>query len=166
EGYGPSDHASFYAKDIPVAFVFTGVHDDYHKPSDDADLINYEGEKSVADLVYEIVLDINNQQEALVYQEAGPKEPQDNYKRFKVTLGIMPDVASSDVKGVRADAVIEGRPAFNSGMQKGDIIVAMEGKSVNDIYDYMNRLADFKVGQRISVDVIRDGEKVILIVDL
>ncbi len=166
EGYGPSDHASFYAKDIPVAFVFTGVHEDYHTPSDDADLINYEGEKTVADLVYGIAVEIANLQDALVYQEAGPKEPQNTYKRFKVTLGIMPDVASSDVKGVRADAVIEGRPAFNAGMEKGDIIVAMDGKSVNDIYDYMNRLADFQPGQRISVDVQRGDETVVLIVDL
>jgi hypothetical protein len=166
EGYGPSDHASFYAKDIPVAFVFTGVHEDYHKPSDDADLINYEGEKIVADLVYDLAFEIANMNEALVYQEAGPKEPQNTYKRFKVTLGIMPDVASSDTEGLRADAVIEGRPAHNAGMKKGDIIVAMEGKSVNDIYDYMNRLADFKPGQRISVDVMRGNEKVILIVDL
>ena len=166
EGYGPSDHASFYAKDIPVAFVFTGVHEDYHKPSDDADLINYEGEKIVADLVYDLAFEIANMNEALVYQEAGPNEPQNTYKRFKVTLGIMPDVASSDTEGLRADAVIEGRPAHNAGMKKGDIIVAMEGKSVNDIYDYMNRLADFKPGQRISVDVMRGNEKVILIVDL
>ena len=102
----------------------------------------------------------------MVYQEAGPKEPQNTYKRFKVTLGIMPDVASSDVKGVRADAVIEGRPAHNAGMEKGDIIVAMDGKSVNDIYDYMNRLGDFKPGQRISVDVKRGDQIVVLIVDL
>lgn len=166
EGYGPSDHASFYAKDIPVMFVFTGVHEDYHTPQDDAHLINYEGEKVVADLVYDVAFDIANQTDALVYQEAGPKEPQNTYKRFKVTLGIMPDVASSDVKGVRADAVIEGRPAYNAGMQKGDIIIAMEGKSVNDIYDYMNRLADFEPGQRISVDVKRGDETVVLIVDL
>ncbi len=166
EGYGPSDHASFYAKDVPVAFFFTGVHEDYHKPSDDAHLINYEGEKIVADLVYDIAFDLANMSDALVYQEAGPKEPKNTYRRFKVTLGIMPDVASSDTEGLRADAIIEGRPAHNAGMKKGDIIIAMEGKSVNDIYDYMNRLADFKPGQRISVDVMRGSEKVILIVDL
>jgi aminopeptidase YwaD len=166
EGYGPSDHASFYAKDIPVAFFFTGVHDDYHTPEDDAHLINYEGEKVVADLVYNIAMDLVNMSDDLVYQEAGPKEQRSASRRFKVTLGIMPDVASSDTEGLRADAVIEGRPAHNAGMQKGDIIVAMEGKTVNDIYDYMNRLGDFKPGQRISVDVMRDGKKVILIVDL
>ncbi|MBN1300717.1 MAG: M20/M25/M40 family metallo-hydrolase [Melioribacteraceae bacterium] len=166
EGYGPSDHASFYAKDIPVAFLFTGVHEDYHTPRDDAGLINYEGEKLVADLVYNMIVDIANLSEALVYQEAGPKEMPTTSRRFKVTLGIMPDVASSDVKGVRADAVMEGRPAYNAGMQKGDIIVAMDGKDVNDIYDYMNRLSEFKEGQRISVDVMRGDKKVILIVEL
>ncbi|MFC2084457.1 M28 family peptidase [Bacteroidota bacterium] len=166
EGYGPSDHAAFYAKDIPVAFVFTGLHEDYHLPEDDAHLLNYEGQKEVADLIYNITFEIANLSEALAYQEAGPKEPKQTYKRFKVTLGIMPDVASTDIKGLRADAVIEGRPAYRAGMKKGDIIVAMEGKEVNDIYDYMNRLSEFKPGQRISVDVIRGNEKVILIVEL
>lgn len=166
EGYGPSDHASFYAEDIPVMFVFAGMHEQYHKPEDDADLINYKGQKAISDFVYEMITEIANRTDALAYQEAGPKEPQSTNRRFKVTLGIMPDVASSGTKGVRADAVIEGRPASRAGMQKGDVIVAMEGKTVNDIYDYMNRLAEFKPGDRISVDVMRDGNKVILIVDL
>lgn len=166
EGYGPSDHASFYAEDIPVMFVFSGNHEDYHKPEDDADLINYEGEKLIADFVYDVIHEIANKHEMLVYQEAGPKEPQNTYRRFKVTLGIMPNVAASDIKGVRADAVMEGRPAYRAGMKKGDVIVALDGKEVNDIYDYMNRLADFKPGDRISVDVMRNDKKVILIVDL
>lgn len=166
EGYGPSDHASFYAKDIPVMFVFTGIHEDYHTPADDPNTINYEGEKQVADFIYNIVLEIINLPEALVYQEAGPKESMSRGTRFKVTLGIMPDVAGGSGNGVTADAVIEGRPASRAGMQKGDIIVALEGKEVKDIYDYMNRLSSFKQGQRISVDVMRGDKKVILIVDL
>ena len=87
-------------------------------------------------------------------------------RRFKVTLGIMPDVAGGNGDGVTADAVIEGRPAHFAGMQKGDRIVALDGKEVKDIYDYMNRLSTFKQGQRINVDVMRGDKKVILIVDL
>lgn len=166
EGYGPSDHASFYAKDIPVMFVFSGIHDDYHTPRDDAHLINYEGQKLIADLVYEIAFDIINLGEHLVFQEAGPKEPQSTSRRLKVTLGIMPDFSAGSSSGVRADAVIEGRPAANAGMQKGDTIIAMDGKEVKDIYDYMNRLSQFKSGDRINVDVIRNGERIILIIDL
>ncbi|MBU2506460.1 MAG: M20/M25/M40 family metallo-hydrolase [Bacteroidetes bacterium] len=166
EGYGPSDHASFYAKDIPVAFFFTGVHEDYHTPEDDTEKINFEGEKKIADLVYELVLEVANRDESFAYQEAGPKEQQSASRRFKVTLGIMPDVASSGNNGLQVDAVIEGKPAFNSGMKKGDIIVAMDGKEVKDIYDYMNRLSEFKNGQTIPVDVMRGEEKVTLQVEL
>ena len=166
EGYGPSDHASFYSKDIPVLFFFTGIHDDYHTPRDVAAKINFEGEKTVCDLAYDIILSISQKQESLVFSESGPKEQPETKRNFKVTLGIMPDVSSGDVKGLRADAVMEGRPAFKAGMKKGDIIVAMDGKPVNDIYEYMNRLQEFKIGQRITVEVLRGTEKVLLIVEL
>ncbi len=166
EGYGPSDHASFYAQDIPVLFFFTGAHEDYHKPSDDSDKLNYAGEKLITDFAYDILIEVANAEKRLTYQEAGPKTQESSRPNFKVTLGIMPDVSSSDIQGLKAEAVIEGRPAYKAGMQKGDIIVAMEGKPVNDIYEYMARLADFKPGQRITVEVMRDGKKEILIVEL
>ncbi|MCZ7556221.1 MAG: M20/M25/M40 family metallo-hydrolase [Bacteroidia bacterium] len=166
EGFGPSDHAAFYAKDIPVLFFFTGVHDDYHTPDDDADRLNYEGHKLVSDLVFDIVRDAANRDGALAFQEAGPKSRPEGSRRFKVTLGIMPDVSSSDGKGLKADAVMKGRPADLAGMKKGDIIVAMEGKPVTGVYDYMSRLAEFTPGQRISIEVLRGSEKVVLIVEL
>lgn len=166
EGYGPSDHASFYMKDIPVAFIFSGMHDDYHTPADDADKINYEGEKEIADFVYAMLTEIANRSEALAYQEAGPKEIPADRRRYKVTLGIMPDFSGTAKEGLRADAVMKGRPAERAGMKKGDVIVAIEGKPVKNIYDYMGRLNTFKKGQRISVDVLREGQKMVLIVDL
>ena len=166
EGYGPSDHAAFYAKDIPVLSFMTSIHEDYHSPDDDIEKLNFEGLVSVAEFVHALVVDLSNRTEELTFQEAGPKTRASARRRFKVTLGIMPDIAASDVQGVRATAVIPGRPASLAGMQKGDVIVAMEGKRVNDIYEYMHRLSEFKPGQRISVDVLRDGRKVILIVEL
>lgn len=165
EGYGPSDHASFYVKDVPVLFFFTGIHDDYHTPADDADKINYPGEKVVVEYLEDLVTHLTNLPEKLIWQEAGPKDGGEMRRAFKVTLGIMPDYAGT-TKGLRVDGVRKGGPADRGGMQKGDIIVAMEGKPIQNIYDYMYRLAEFKAGQRISVDVMRDGEKVILIVDL
>ena len=113
-----------------------------------------------------MVVEMANRQQDLAYQEAGPKTRPSGRRRFKVTLGIMPDYASTNTNGLRVDMVIKGRPAALAGMQKGDIIISMEGKSVNDIYDYMNRLSEFKVGQRISVEVMRNGKKHILIVEL
>lgn len=166
EGYGPSDHASFYASDIPVSFLFTAMHEEYHTPADKVDLINFEGQKLVADFGYSLLYDVANRDENILFQEAGPKERQTSTRRYKVTLGIMPDVAGVVKNGLRADAVIPGRPAALAGMQKGDIIVGMDGKPVKDIYEYMNRLSDFKSGQRITVEVLRDDEKVILIVEL
>ncbi|MBR9977576.1 MAG: M28 family peptidase [Bacteroidetes bacterium] len=166
EGYGPSDHAAFYAEDIPVLFFFTGVHDDYHTPFDTADRLNYAGQKRVSDFVYDVVAAVTRRDEALRFTESGPKSRPATSQRFKVTLGIMPDVSSSSGTGLRVDAVVDGRPASLGGMQKGDVIISMDGKPVNGVYEYMNRLSDFEPGQRISIEVQRDEETVILIVDL
>ena len=168
EGFGPSDHASFYAKDIPVLFFFTGVTQEYHTPFDTPDRLNYPGKKVIAEYVYDLVLEMANRSEALVFQEAGPKSRDSGGGRraLRVTLGIMPDFASQNIKGLRADTVIKDRPADLAGMKSGDIIVAIEGKPVNDIYEYMARLQEFKKGQRISIDVMRGEEKLILIVEL
>ena len=166
EGYGPSDHASFYAADIPVSMIFTGAHNDYHTPDDDTELINIKGEKIIADYVYDVIYEIANQPKALTFTEAGPKTRVSMRRRFKVTLGIMPDFAGTVKNGLRIDMVIKDRPAFRAGMKKGDVIVAMEGKTVTNIYDYMYRLKEFKVGQRISVEVVRNEKKMILIVEL
>lgn len=166
EGYGPSDHASFYGKDIPVLFLWTNISPEYHTPDDDAFRINAPGERAVTQLAFDVSREAADRADRLAFQEAGPKTPPTNMRRFKVTLGIMPDFATTGIKGVRADAVMPDRPAARAGMKKGDIIVAMEGKPVGDIYEYMNRLADFRVGQRISLEVLRDGVQQILIVEL
>jgi aminopeptidase YwaD len=167
EGYGPSDHASFYTKNVPVLFFFTGAHEDYHTPDDDADRLNYDGQKRVTDLATAVILAIADQDSTLAFQEAGPKEQADGRRNLKVTLGIMPDVSgSTDVKGLRADAVVKGKPAAAAGMLKGDVITAIEGKPVTGIYDYMARLGECKPGQRVTVEVLRNGEKVVLIVQL
>jgi aminopeptidase YwaD len=167
EGYGPSDHASFYVKDIPVLFFHTGAHEDYHTPDDDADKINYPGLKTVADFAYDVLVKIANRDEVFAFQQAGPKEETASRRyRLRVTLGIMPDYAGTESNGLRVDAVMKGRPAERAGMLKGDVIFKMEGKSVSNIYDYMNRLAAFHKGQVISVEVHRGDKDVILIVEL
>lgn len=167
EGYGPSDHASFYGKNIPVYFFSTGAHLDYHTPFDDADRLNFEGLKSTTDLVYNLSLSLANAPNKLVFKEAGPKAG--NYsrsKKFKVTLGIMPDVSGQSNNGLRADLVTAGKPAARGGMQNGDVIVSIDGKAVNNIQDYMVRLSTLKEGQTISVEVVRNTERKILIIKL
>ena len=166
EGYGPSDHASFYIENIPVFFISTGSHGDYHTPADDADSINYEGMKKIIDYIYLSVNEVSNRNERLSFREAGPKVQRGRAARFKVTLGIMPDYAGLENRGLRIDAVTKGKPAELGGMKKGDIIIAIEGKKTGNIYDYMNRLKELKAGQRISVDILRDNREMVLIVQL
>lgn len=166
EGYGPSDHASFYTNDIPVFSITTGVHTDYHTPKDDTDLINFKGHKLVSDYSVDLIKAVDDQEQNLAFQIAGPKEQKRSSRNLKVTLGIMPDFASNEGDGLGVGGVTPGKPADKAGMLKGDKIISMEGKSVKNIYDYMNRLKKFEPGQVITVDVMRDGEKVVLIVNL
>lgn len=166
EGVGPSDHASFYLQDIPVFFVSTGAHPDYHTPLDDAEFINYEGTKKVADYAFLLIENIANRETELTFQEAGPKFQRSRGGKYKVTLGVMPDFAGVEKRGLRIDSVTKGKPADKAGMKKGDIITAIEGKKVGGIHDYMSRLQTMEPGQQISVDIIRDDKPTVLIVQL
>ncbi len=166
EGVGPSDHASFYLQNVPVLFISTGAHSDYHSPLDDADRINYEGMKKVADYSYSLLMEIANRDSMLTFQEAGPKFQRSRGGRLRVTFGIMPDFAGLEKRGLRVDAVTKGKPADRGGMKKGDIITAIEGKKVGGIHDYMSRLQTLKVGDRVSVDIIRDDKETVLIIEL
>ncbi len=167
EGYGPSDHASFYGKDIPVLFFSSGAHLDYHTPSDTWDKINYAGMVKIADMSFRILSDLANTETKLIFKEAGPKiVPGRGIRKKGVTLGIMPDFAGNVKNGLRADFVTPGRPAALGGMKKGDIITFINGKPVNNIQDYMFRLNQLKHGETISVEVIRDNLKVVLVIQL
>jgi hypothetical protein len=167
EGYGPSDHTSFYSKDIPVLFYTTGAHLDYHTPSDTYDKINYKGMVKISDPIYKVIESLANNPVKLKFTEAGPKEEQGRQVRRKgITLGIMPDFAGNVKNGLRADGVDPGRPAAIGGMKKGDIITSINGKKVNNIYDYMSRMGQLKHGQSIVVEVLREGIKINLLIQL
>lgn len=167
EGYGPSDHASFYGKNIPVLFVSSGAHLDYHTPADTYDKINYDGMVKISDLSYKVIADLANMDAKLIFKEAGPKETVSRGMRRKgVTLGIMPDFAGNVKNGLRADLVTPGRPAAIGGMKKGDIITSINGKPVNNIQDYMFRMGQLKHGETINVEVLRDGNRQVLIIQL
>ncbi len=165
-GYGPSDHAAFYGADIPVFFISTGAHGDYHTPFDDVEFINFEGQKDIADFSYDLVFELANRDHALTFQEAGPKKRTGGRMSLKVTLGIMPDFQSQDNNGLGVGGVTKGRPADNAGLLKGDIITAIDGMTITNIYDYMNRLKKLEPGQIITVDIMRGGEKMVMIVQL
>jgi hypothetical protein len=167
EGSGPSDHSAFYSKNIPVLYFTTGAHDDYHKPGDTWDKINYEGMVYIGDLAFRTSSGISNESGRLKFREAGPKEdPNRPPRRRGITLGIMPDVTGSIKNGLRVEAVTPGRPAASGGIKKGDIIISMDEKPVNNIDDYMFRLSQLKKGQRITVGILRNGTKEVLIIQL
>lgn len=147
-GTGPSDHSSFYRKDIPVLFFFTGTHSDYHKPSDDADKINAAGEYRILQLVYQVI-----QQTATDSKLAFTKTREQQMgtgTRFSVTLGIMPDYSFSGT-GVRVDGVSDGRPAKKAGLLAGDVIIQLGETATPSIEEYMQALGKFKKGDKTVV---------------
>jgi len=168
EGYGPSDHASFYGKNIPVLFVSSGAHLDYHTPADTWDKINYEGMVKISDMAFKIISDLANMDTKLIFKEAGPKmvAAGRGTRKKGVTLGIMPDFAGNVKNGLRADLITPGRPAAIGGMKKGDIIVSINGKPVGNIQDYMFRMSQLKFGETIHVEVLRGTKKEVLIIQL
>lgn len=166
EGFGASDHSSFYIENIPVFFFTTGAHGDYHTPSDDAELLNYPGEAEVIALVCDVLTDIANRDKNLSFREAGPKSASRMGQRFKVTLGILPDFTSSGNEGLRIDGVSKDKPAARAGLVKGDIITAIDGKPVKNIYEYMDRLKGLKAGQTCNVDITRNGKTIVVLIQL
>ncbi|NJK86923.1 MAG: M20/M25/M40 family metallo-hydrolase [Bacteroidales bacterium] len=153
-GSGASDHTSFYQKNIPVIHFFTGQHKDYHKPTDDANKINYEGLQLVLQYIATKVEDLDNA-DKLSFTPTKQKDRQRS--EFRVTLGIMPDYTYTG-KGLRVDAVTDGKPAQNAGMKNGDIIQAINDQPVNDIYAYMQQLSKLEKGNTIKVSVLRKND--------
>jgi len=167
DGYGPSDHAAFYSSDIPVFYFNTGVHTDYHTPFDDVEKLDLDAEREIGDFAASVILGVDNLPKALTFKESGKKENAGRSgRRLKVTLGIMPDFAGTEKKGLRIDGVTKDGPADKGGMKKGDIIIAINGMQVGNIYEYMSRLQKLKLGATISVEIIREEKNQILIIQL
>lgn len=164
DGYGPSDHASFYSENIPVFYFTTGAHEDYHTPSDDIDRLDLQGEVAVLSMIADLVQVIAARPEPLVFKEAGSKQAARYGRNMKVTLGIIPDMVSGDNNGLRVDGTRKGGPAEKAGILKGDVIISLDGQPVTNIYDYMTRLGKIKPGQVAGVEIIREGKKEVLIV--
>ena len=158
-GVGPSDHTSFYLEDIPVLHFFTGQHEDYHKPTDTADKLNYEGMVRIADFAACIVRELGAQ-DSIPFTKTKDSS-NDDTPRFKVTLGVVPDYLFSGT-GMRIDGVSDERPAANAGMRKGDIVVRMGDHEVNDMMGYMEGLAMFEEGEVTPVEVRRGEETLVL----
>ena len=156
-GIGPSDHTSFYLKDIPVLHFFSGTHSDYHKPSDDEDKINYDGEISIIKIILSVIENENTKGRLLFTKTK--EEKNEDTPRFKVTLGVVPDYMFEG-EGMRIEGVTDGKPASKAGLLAGDIVVALGENKVTDMMSYMKGLSKFQKGDETIVKVIRGKETV------
>ena len=160
DGYGPSDQASFVAADIPVLFLTTGGHMEYHTPADVPSTLNYEGMEQTLAYTQELVTRLAAMPTTPNYISV-PGTQTMKHAKFKVTLGLMPDVmGASSTPGLRADIVVAGKPAHNAGIRSGDIIQEIDGKPVKDIEEYMQRLSELTAGTTIPVKVLRGEETI------
>ncbi|CUS83303.1 PA domain-containing protein [Candidatus Kryptonium thompsonii] len=156
DGYGPSDHAQFYSKNIPVLHFFTGIHGDYHKPSDDYDKINYQGQKKILDFIASLTLELDKSKEKPQFVKV--ETPQRSARGFRVTLGVVPDY-SEEVQGMKVSDVRPGTPAEKAGIKPGDVIIKLGEREIKNIYDYTYALGDFNPGDEVEVIILRNGEK-------
>lgn len=158
-GTGPSDHTSFYLKNVPVLFFFTGSHSDYHKPSDMADKINYDGELKILKAVYGVI-EKSNDMDKLMFTRTRDTQTTSTSARFTVTLGIMPDYTWQKA-GVKVDGVSDNKPASKAGILANDVIVELGTHTIINLEDYMQALSGFKKGDKTTVKVRREeAEKV------
>ena len=155
DGTGPSDHTSFYNKDLPVLFFHTGSHENYHRPSDDVELINYEGIHEISNYIVNVIAEIETYGK-LDFKETVSNQP--TVARFKVSLRVMPDYVF-DGQGMKADQIIKGGPADKAGLINGDIIIGIADFKVNDVYDYMEALSNFNEGDSTVIYVLREEKR-------
>jgi aminopeptidase YwaD len=157
-GIDGSDQISFYTKDIPVLFFFTGIHSDYHKPADDAEKINFKDEVAIIQYAEKLI----ERTDSLAKIPFSKTNDASSMKRssFKVTLGVVPD-HSFDGKGMRIEAVLDDRPAKKAGMLSGDIVLKIGQNDVNEIMSYMKALGMYKKGDKANVTIKR-GEEILI----
>jgi len=158
DGFGPSDHQSFYVRDIPVLFFFTGTHDDYHKPSDTADKIDAEGLKQVAEFVREIAVSIANEPQRIAFNKV-KVEQRPAGRGFRVYLGTVPNY-SDQADGMKLDGVRPGSPAERAGLRAGDIVVRLGKTPVKNVYDYTYALGELRAGEEVEALIRRDGKEI------
>lgn len=160
DGFGPSDHSSFYARDIPVLHFFTNVHDDYHRASDDAAKVNVAGAARVVTLAERVVRAIDAGDRRLTFTRSAAPAPVAARTGSNVYLGSIPDMAGGDATGLRLSGVRAGSPADSAGLKAGDVIVEFDGKPVTDLQTYSDALYARAPGDAVTVVVVRGADRV------
>jgi membrane-associated protease RseP (regulator of RpoE activity) len=183
DGFGPSDHSSFYEKDIPVLHFFTDLHADYHRATDDVERIEAGGEARVIAFAERVVRALADRPARLTFVRAGVPQLADvrdqqllplsegrgdsaapaPVRRGSATfLGSVPDMGAFDVAGVRLSGVLPGSPAESAGLREGDVIVEFGGHPVKDLYGYADLLYAHQPGDVVKIVVLRGTERVIV----
>jgi hypothetical protein len=159
DGLGPSDHQSFYIKDIPVLFFFTGSHAEYHKSSDTAEKINAEGERQIAEFVRQIAVSVASEPERIAFTRVkSDNSTQGRRGSFRVSIGTVPSYAEQ-TDGMKLDGVRPGSPAEKAGIKAGDVIIKLGQMNIKNVYDYTAALGELKAGEEVEVVVRRDGQE-------
>jgi len=161
DGYGPSDHSSFYSKQVPVLFFWTGTHNDYHKPSDTFDKINYQDEARILTMVARVIRELDAADKRVTYTVAKSDSQQGRSTGFRVYLGTIPNYSDSN-DGLLLDGVRDDSPAAKAGLKAGDKIVKIGPREIKNVYDYTYALGEMKAGEEYVVEVMRAGEKLTL----
>lgn len=164
EGFGPSDHAAFYGKQIPVLFFFTGTHTDYHKPSDTPDKINADGQKKLLHFIYDVANEIIQSENKPDYISVERKD-RGRMTTSRVWVGTVPDFAG-EVDGYKLGGVTEGSPADKAGLKAGDIIKSFGNKKISNIYDFTYALGDFVPGDKVEIIALRGEEEIKVEIEL
>jgi hypothetical protein len=166
DGDGPSDHASFYLKNVPVLHFFTDTHEDYHKVGDTPDKINAAGEARVVNLAEHVLREIADRPGRLTFTRAPTSARASRSQGSNVYLGSIPDMAGSETPGLRLSGVSAGSPADVAGLKAGDVVVELGGKPVKDLYEYSDALYAHQPGDEVDIVVLRDGKRVTVRVKL
>lgn len=161
DGFGPSDHSSFYTKDVPVLHFFTDIHDDYHRATDDADKINAAGEARIVDFAAAVIRSVADRAARPTFvRMAPPPRTMTTREGAQVYLGSVPDMAAGNVPGLKLTGVRPGSPADAAGLKAGDIVIELGGAPVKDLYSYSAALYAHKPGDKITIAVLREGKRV------
>jgi aminopeptidase YwaD len=157
DGFGPSDHSSFYAKQVPVLFFWTGTHEDYHKPTDTADKINYADEARIVAMVAQLVSDVDKSDKRPTYLVV-KSDSTGRSTGFRISLGTIPNYGDAS-DGLLLDGVRDDSPASKAGLKAGDKIVKLAGRDIRNVYDYTYAMGEMKAGQEYEVEVMRGNER-------
>jgi aminopeptidase YwaD len=164
DGQGASDQSTFYMKNIPVLFFFTGLHTDYHRPSDDFETLNMAGEEQVVRYIADIVSKTDAEKGPIAYVRVKKTEDQ-RVRGFNVYVGTIPDYGSTE-DGFKITGTSPGSPAEKAGLKAGDLIIQFGDTKIKNIYDYMNALGLHKPEEDVQAKVRRGGETVELTIHL